>query len=81
MANQNNEDLIPLEKVLDDMYNESGTVASGARSYYYMHYASKEQRSIMDREDKIDNILAIVLIGLPTLIVIITTIILILLRI
>ena len=43
------EELVPIERVLDDMYNpDGGMVADAARSYYYEHYATEAERMMMD---------------------------------
>ena len=44
---------IPVEQVLNDMYNEDGIVASAARDFYYINYATKEQQELMDEEENI----------------------------
>lgn len=55
---ENPEDLVPLEKVLEDMNNPDGGIpASGARAYYYMYYASDKERVQMDFEDKITSMI------------------------
>ena len=59
MENTNDEEeLIPVEKVLDDMYDDLGIVSWAARDYYYNHYASDEERKDMDSEDKINEVIA-----------------------
>lgn len=57
---------IPLEQVLDDMYNpKGGLVSEVARTYYYIHYATPEEQNRMDKEVKIQTLFAlIVVIGL-----------------
>lgn len=52
------EDLLPLEKVLDDMYQDKGIVSMAARDYYKLHYATEEEKRAMDRQDKITTIFA-----------------------
>jgi len=43
------------------MYNpDGGMAASGARSYYYINYASEEERKAMNREDKIQTAFLII---------------------
>lgn len=43
---------IPVDKVLEDMYNPNGgPVSWAARDYYYREYATEEERREMDRED------------------------------
>lgn len=45
--------IIPVEKVLDDMYNpDGGLVAMAARDYYYTYYATPDQKVKMDKEEK-----------------------------
>lgn len=54
------EEKIPLNKVLDDMYNpDGGQVSMAARDYYYTNYATEEEKILMDREDKITRLLGI----------------------
>ena len=54
------EDLVPLEQVLDDMYDPDGGIpAIAAREYYYEHYASEAERRMMDAEDKANQRFAI----------------------
>lgn len=55
-----NEEKIPIEKVIDDMYNPNGGMVSEmARDYYYMNYASPEEQKWMDHEDRVHTIVAI----------------------
>ena len=61
-------DLVPVEKVLDDMYSDS-FISSSARKYYYLNYATYDEKTEMDFEDKIQGVLcwifsALLLIGL-----------------
>lgn len=51
------EELIPVEHVLDDMYSNSG-VESAARDYYYLNYATDEEKRIMEFEDKVATIVS-----------------------
>lgn len=63
--------LIPIERVLDDMYNPNGgMVADAARSYYYEHYATEPERRMMDHEDKVNQTVAYIIMGLYVLSVI-----------
>lgn len=50
------DDLIPLEQVLDDMYQDKGIVSMAARDYYRLHYATEEEKRAMDRQDKLTTI-------------------------
>ena len=52
------EELVPLNQVLDDMYADRGPVSWAARDYYKTHYATPEQAKQMEREEKIDFIFA-----------------------
>lgn len=52
------ETLVPIEQVIDDMYGDKGPISWAARDYYKTYYASDEERAKMDREDKIDWIIA-----------------------
>ena len=52
---------VPVQKVLEDMYNpDGGLVALAARDYYYQNYANEEERKNMDREDKVQTAVAII---------------------
>lgn len=56
-----NEELVPIEKVIDDMYQDKGLVSLAARDYYYLNYATELEKAEMDFEDKIQNIISICL--------------------
>lgn len=52
---------VPLDRVLDDMYNPNGgLVFQAAREYYYKNYATDEEREAMDRENRMEYIIAII---------------------
>ncbi|MDE7347144.1 MAG: hypothetical protein K2N48_10465 [Muribaculaceae bacterium] len=52
------DDLIPLNQVLSDMSNpDGGMAACAARSYYYEHYATDEQKAKMDKDERRNTIL------------------------
>lgn len=58
------EEKIPVDKVLDDMYNPNGGMVShAARDYYYQNYATDEEKAEMDREDEIANVTLKVIVG------------------
>lgn len=40
----NQDELVPVDEVLNDMEHEDGMVAAAATDYFYMHYADDEQR-------------------------------------
>lgn len=65
-----NEELIPVEKVLADMYDDLGIVSWSARDYYYEHYATDEERREMDMEDKIGTILGYIGLGILAIFII-----------
>lgn len=52
---------IPVEKVLEDMYSpEGGPVSWAARDYFRTYYATDEEKKLMDLEDKMENTFATV---------------------
>ncbi len=54
-------ELVPLQQVLDDMYNPDGGYASmAARNYYYQFYATANEQKKMDREDKLQTAFVII---------------------
>lgn len=56
----NTYDKIPIEQVLDDMNNPNGGIVSyAARDYYYLTYATPEEKKKMDREDMWQTLFAI----------------------
>lgn len=57
MDKEKEEELIPVEDVLDDMYSDLGIISDSARAYYYTHYATEEEKREMDREDEINEII------------------------
>lgn len=63
-------ELVPIDQVLSDMYNDYSAVQSCARSYYYTYYATDEERKQMDLEDKINSILSFIFFFIFFLIVI-----------
>jgi len=56
------EKLIPVEEVLDDMCcnPNGGIIARAARDYYKLHYATPEERRMMDFEDNMGFICGVV---------------------
>ena len=60
-----NDELIPLEKVLDDMYNPDGGIASmSAKDYYYQHYASEEEIKKHQRNEFIIDIIVRIILSI-----------------
>ena len=51
--------LVPKESVIRDMAFGDGLVSASARDYYRTHYATEEEKRIMDREDRLITIKAI----------------------
>lgn len=60
--NDEKEELIPVLQVLDDWYADKGIVSWAARDYYYLHYADDNERKHMDKEEKIQTIIAYVVV-------------------
>lgn len=58
------ERLIPKEVVLADMYTGDGIVSSAARDYYRLHYATDDERTAMDRQDKLTSVGAMMIYGI-----------------
>lgn len=50
---------VPVENVIDDMYSDSA-VSSAARDYYYTNYATEGEKAEIDREKRVENIIAII---------------------
>ena len=61
--NDEKEELIPVLQVLDDWYADKGVVSWAARDYYYLHYADDNERKRMDKEEKIQTIIAAIIVG------------------
>lgn len=55
--NKKEEKMIPLEQVLQDMQYGSG-VESAAEDYYYLHYATDEEKAEIDRRRKIESVVS-----------------------
>lgn len=54
------EEKVPVEKVIDDMYSDNA-VSNAARDYYYANYATEGEKAEIDREKRVENIVAIVI--------------------
>ena len=66
---------IPVDKVLEDMYNPNGgPVSWAARDYYYREYATEEEKREMDREDRNMTIGSFIFYSLSILLIIFTVI-------
>ena len=57
------EELISRERVLDDMFSDRGPITWAARTYFYEHYATAEQKRMMDKEDARQELLRNVIWG------------------
>ncbi len=55
--NKKPENLIPLEQVLQDMQYGSG-IESAAEDYYYLHYATDEEKAEINRRRKIESVIS-----------------------
>lgn len=62
------EEKVPITQVLDDMYGDKGPISWAARDYYYINYASPEERQLMDAEQKFENIFSKVFIAFCALV-------------
>lgn len=51
-------------QVIDDMYSDRSLISYAARCYYYEHYATEAERKQIDRADKLETILAYLIVGL-----------------
>lgn len=59
LDNNSTEDyLIPVEKVIDDMYSDS-YIASSAKDYYITNYATEQEKEEFRREETIDSFIII----------------------
>ena len=61
--NEDKDELVPLLQVLDDMYSD-GYIRYAARDYYKTHYATPEEVKSMEREEKIEFIVAATVLGI-----------------
>ena len=52
--------LVPIEQVLDDMYQDKGIVSKAARDYYKVHYATKEERIDMDKQERRECVVSLI---------------------
>lgn len=62
--------IIPVERVLDDMYSDISGVSLAARDYYRMNYATEEEKIEMDEEDRIANKLTAIVLIIPAVMII-----------
>lgn len=58
-------ELVPLERVLDDMYSDRSGVSLPARDYFRENYATEEEKIEMDKEDRIVNKLMAIALIIP----------------
>jgi hypothetical protein len=55
--------LVPIDKVLDDMYSDKRPISWAARDYYTDHYATPWEAEQMQREDRLSLVAARCFIG------------------
>ena len=60
--NDEKEELIPVSQVLDDWYADKGIVSQAARDYYYLHYADDNERKRMDKEERVQTMIAYIVV-------------------
>lgn len=56
--------LIPVEKVMDDMYSNS-YIASSARDYYFTHYATEQEKEELRKQDKMEFLFSSCFLSIP----------------
>lgn len=56
--------LIPIEKVIDDMYSDS-CIASSARDYYFIHYATEDEKEEIRKQEKMEFLFSACFLSIP----------------
>lgn len=56
--------LIPIEKVMDDMYSNSW-IASSARDYYFIHYATEDEKEEIRKQEKMEFLFSACFLSMP----------------
>lgn len=56
--------LIPVEKVIDDMYSDS-YIASSAKDYYFTHYATEQEKEELRKQDKMEFLFSACFLSIP----------------
>ena len=56
--------LIPIEKVIDDMYSDS-CIASSARDYYFIHYATEDEKEEIRKQEKMEFLFSACFLSMP----------------
>lgn len=59
-------DLISIERVIDDMYSES-YISSSAKDYYITNYATEQEKEEMKKQEKIEFVFVCCFTALPFL--------------
>lgn len=68
---ENNNDFIPIEKVVDDMYSDKTIISGIVKDYYKKEYADENELKIIELEDKVSNIFTTIFsITVPIMIII-----------
>ena len=68
---ENNNDLIPIEKVIDNMYSDKAIVSDMTKDYYKENYADENELKTMELEDKVSNVFTTIFsITVPIMIII-----------
>ena len=52
--------LIPIEKVIDDMYSDSS-----ARDYYFIHYATEDEKEEIRKQEKMEFLFSACFLSMP----------------
>lgn len=64
-----NEQKIPIGIVIQRMNSEDRIIASAARDYFYLHYATQEDRKELDRMEKRNRILVFCFWAVSTILI------------
>lgn len=56
--------LIPIEKVIDDMYSDS-CISSSARDYYFIHYATEDEKEEIRKQEKMEFLFSACFLSMP----------------
>lgn len=58
-------DLIPIERVLDDMCSDISGVSSTARDYYRMNYATEDEKEEIRKQEKMEFLFSTCFLSMP----------------
>lgn len=56
---EDDDKLIPVTRVIDDMYGDNSLISNSAKEYYIEHYATSEEKEEIKKEDRLYKILGI----------------------